>query len=178
MIRLLVFLFIGIGFCSCDGRCKLKSSKAEAVKTFSAKTQNETVFKYIPNKTAEIEVDILINNKTNIKFYSKLNKHNVVTVLSESSNPHTVLAYQNAQTTVTVSEEDRVIFKKSIDKTLFDNTDLFWSYAVLESVWVNDEQTLANCIVLDVVFKNPILKNEKMCYLMVNEDGSYSFKVV
>lgn len=178
MIRLLVLLFIGIGVFSCDGRYKLKSSKPEAVKTFSAKTQNETVIKYIPNKIAEIEVDTLIYNKTNIKIYSKLNKHDVVTVPTESSNPSTVLAYQNAQTTVLVQQKDRELFNKSIDKTLFDNTDLFWNYAVLESVWVNEEQSSANSIVLDVVFKNPVLKIERLCYLIVNENGSYTIKVV
>ncbi|TPV31551.1 hypothetical protein FJ651_15305 [Paucihalobacter ruber] len=178
MIRILVFLLIGICFCSCDGRYKLKSSKPEAVKTFSAKTQNETVIKYIPNKIAEIEVDTLIYNKTNIKIYSKLNKHNVVNVPAESSNPSTVLAYQNAQTTVLVQQEDRELFNKSIDKTLFYNTDLFWNYAVLESVWVNEEQSLANSIVLDVVFKNPVLKIDRLCYLIVNENGSYTIKVV
>jgi hypothetical protein len=178
MIRLLVILFIGIGLCSCDGRYKLKSSKPEAVKTFSLKTQNETVIKYIPNKTAEIEVDTLIYNKTNIKISSRLNKHDVVTIPADSSHPNTILAYQNTQTTVFIKQENRVLFNKSIDKTLFDNTDSFWNYALLESVWVNEEQSLAHSIVLDVVFKNPVLKNERLYNITVKENGSYIVKVV
>ena len=178
MMRLLICLLITLFIFNCDGRHQLKDSQTEAVKAFNLKTQHETVLEYIPNQTIEIETDTIINHQTHIKISSKLNKHDVVLVPKESTNTHTVLAYQNAQTKVLVKQNELVLFNKNIDKTLFYNSDSFWKFAVLESAWVNQEQSVANTVVIDVIFKNPVLKDEKLCFLMVKSDGSYSVQMI
>lgn len=178
MIRIIAFLLITIGLCSCEGRYKLKNSKVEAVKAFSLMTQNEIIFKYVPNQTVKIEADTLINDQTHIKISSKLNKHDVVLVPNKSTNTQTLLAYQNAQTSVLVKQKELVLFNKNIDKTLFYNSDSFWKFAILESVWVNQEQSVANRVVIDVIFKNPVLKHEKLCHLIVMDNGSFSVQLI
>ena len=180
MIRILISLIIVLFIFNCDGRHQLKHSRTEAVKAFNLKTQHETVLEYIPNKTVEIVSDTIINHQTHIKISSKLNKHDVVLVPKELSENKTVLAYQNAQTTVLVKQKELVLFNKSIDKTLFNNNnaDAFWKFAVLESAWVNQELSIANTAVIDIIFKNPVLKNEKLCHLIVKEDGSYSVELI
>lgn len=178
MIRILISLIIVLSIFNCDGRHQLKHSQTEAVKAFSLKTQHETVLEYIPNKTVEIVTDTLINYQTHIKISSKLNKHHVVLVPKKLSENKTMLAYQNAQTTVLVKQNELILFNKNIDKTLFYNSDSFWKFAVLESAWVNQELSIANTVVIDVIFKNPVLKHEKLCLLKINKDGSHSVELI
>ena len=163
---------------NCDGRRQLKNSQAEAVKTFSLNTQHETVIEYIPNKTVEIVTDTIINHQTHIKISAKLNKHDMVFVPKKSTMANAVIAYQNAQASVLIKQKESVLFNKSIDKTMFNNTDEFWKYAVLESVWVNQELSSDNAVVIDVIFKNPLLNHEKLCYLKVKDSGDYTVQVI
>lgn len=176
MKKLAFIFFVIISFCSCDGRYKLKNSKVEAVKAFNAKTQNEPILKFIPEESAQIEIDTLINNKTHIKIISKLSHDNVVMVPSQTSQSNITLAYKNTVANISVLQKDHAIFHKNIDKSWFENKNHFWKHAVLESVWVNQEQSLNDLIVFDIVFKNPLLKTDKLCYLIVDSIGNHKIK--
>lgn len=178
-MKSVIFIFLVIiSFCSCDGRYKLKSSKAEAIKGFNLKTLNEPILKYIPEYHAEMVSDTIINNRIQIKITSKLNNRDLVTVASQTPQTKAIFAYKNAQIEVLIQQKDRVLFNKIIDSSLFANTESFWNHAVLESVWVNQDLSLNNSIVLDVVYKNPELKTEKLFYLTVDEKGRYKVEVV
>lgn len=166
-------------FVSCDGRYKQKDSQKIAVKNFIEANKNLESITLVPQYPIEIITDTIISAHTKVHIKTKTSDNDLVKVRNKSQSDKKIIAYRKLESYVEIINDNQLIFSETIDSEMFINTsDVFWKYAILESVWVNEFESNKEEVFLDIVFKNPTTKNYKFFNLFVQKDGNYTINPV
>ncbi|WP_179335124.1 hypothetical protein [Winogradskyella costae] len=179
-----LLIIIIIGFTSCEGRKTQSQALYESIAEFKKTVTFETNI-YIPENYLEHQVDTLMSNgfRVKIKTYSDMTKDVLFSNIKDTINYQT--HYRNFKFDIRVEKEGQLIFEESFDKQkankLFGYRDDFASdspfynfdkLAILHSIQVDDEPSLKNKVLIDVMYAIPETNRTALHTLFVNDNGT------
>ncbi len=178
-----LLLILIIGFTSCDGRITQNQALSESIEEFK-KSASLEVNVYVPEAYLELEVDTLLSNgySVKIKTYSDMSNSVLFTKIKDTINYQT--HYRNFKFNISVSKDDKLIYKESFDKekankafnykaSLVPGSNLynFDKLSVLKSIQVNDDPSYTNMVLIDIIFAIPETDRYASHTLFINENG-------
>ncbi len=178
-----LLLILIIGFTSCDGRITQNQALSESIEEFK-KSASLEVNVYVPEAYLELEVDTLLSNgySVKIKTYSDMSNSVLFTKIKDTINYQT--HYRNFKFNISVSKDDKLIYKESFDKekankafnykaSLVPGSNLynFDKLSVLKSIQVNDDPSYTNMVLIDIIFAIPETDRYASHTLFINEKG-------
>ncbi|MFC0605830.1 hypothetical protein [Winogradskyella pulchriflava] len=184
-IGLLLLLFIAS--VSCEGRKSSSQALAEDVEEFIKNVTTEVDI-YVPKDYTEREVDTLMNNGYSIKIktYSDMENSVLFTKIKDTVNYQTY--YRNFKFDILVKIDNKVIYDETFDKkrvnkalnlkpnyTSGSSLYNFDKLAVLKSIELNNDPTLNNQVVIDVLYEIPNSNKQALHQLIIDDRGKANF---
>ena len=184
MKHLLGLLIIVISFTNCEGRKTKSQALSESIQKFN-KTVNFETNTFIPETYLEQEIDTLMSNgyRVKIKTYADMSNAVQFSKIKDTINQQT--HYRNFKFDILVEKEGQLIYKESFDKhkanQLFGYRDDyvpdsplydFDKLGVLQSIQVDDEPSLKNTVLIDVIYAIPESNRSAIHTLFVNDNGT------
>ncbi len=178
-----LLLILSIGFTSCDGRITQNQALSKSIEEFK-KSASLEVNVYVPETYLEHEVDTLLSNgyRVKIKTYSDMANSVVFTKIKDTVNYQT--HYRNFKFNISISKDDKLIYKESFDKKKVNNTfnykanlvsgsNLynFDKLAVLKSIQVNDDPSYTNIVLVNILYAIPETDRFASHTLFIDEKG-------
>ncbi|MBU2920462.1 hypothetical protein KO504_03850 [Winogradskyella psychrotolerans] len=179
-----LFIITLIAFTSCEGRKTQSQALSESIEEFK-KTVNFESNVYIPENYTEREVDTVMSNgfRVKIKIYSDMSSDVLFSKIKDTINYQT--HYRNFKFDIRVEKEGELIYEESFDKhkanQLFGYHNNyspdspfhdFDKLAILQSIQVDDEPSLKNTVLIDVMFAIPETNRSALHTLFVNDNGT------
>lgn len=180
---LLILLFFVV-LTNCDGRKSNNNSLSESVQEFNKDFKAE-VITYQPKDYIEIEVDTLLSNGYNVKIktYTDLNNSVVFSKIVDTINYKTY--HRNYKFDIRVEKHGKLIFKETFDKVkankkmgyksnLATDSPLynFNELAILKSITVDDEPSIKECVMINLMYAIPNTKRYASHTLFINDNGT------
>jgi len=184
LLGLLIVIIISVT--SCEGRKTKSQALSESIKNFN-KTINFETNTYIPETYIEHEVDTLMSNgyHVKIKAYSDMSNAVKFSKIKDTINQQT--HYRNFKFDIIVEKDGQLIYEESFDKLKankllgyrdnFVPDSPFYNFdklAILQSIQVDDEPSLKNEVLIDVIYAIPESNRSALHTLFINDDGSIS----
>ncbi|WP_458626923.1 hypothetical protein [Winogradskyella sp. PC D3.3] len=180
----LIVLAVVIGFTSCEGRTTKRQALLKSIEEFKKTVSFETNV-YIPKTYTEREVDTLMSNgyHVKIKTYSDMANSVLFSKIKDTINQQT--HYRNFNFDIRVEKEGQLIYEEHYDK-LKANKVLGYSenfhpdsplynfdkLAILKSIQVNEEPSVKNKVLIDIMFAIPETNRTATHTLYINADGT------
>ena len=185
----ILILVIIIAFISCDGRDRAYLTNEDILQENKLLDSFSENIQYIPEAYSEAITDTILSNgfRVKIKTYTDLNKNVSLTNIKDSITY--TKHYRNYKFDVLIEKENKVIYQKFFDKNVINNemklfkSDLtkdspyfnFDKLAVLKSIEIDDEPSLKEMVVINLMYIIPNTKRFSTHSLMVNENGDANF---
>ncbi|WP_347926286.1 DUF4738 domain-containing protein [Pontimicrobium sp. SW4] len=140
---LALFMVSFVFFTSCDGKDRAKKTSKEILEDSNLSPSFFEQVSYIPEQYSEEIVDTTFSNgfKISTKYFSDMN-NNVLNEF-EIDTIHYKHYYREFITELTVEFQEKKIFSKTIDKSLFENKDdaHFWEQSIMLGLFIDKELT-------------------------------------
>lgn len=174
---LLIIIVIGLGFTSCDGRRNHHESLNESIKEFKKKSAVQNT-DYIPKTFHEVITDTIMSNGKHIrlKAYTDM-KNSVVKTSKKQDNITLEKHYREVLTEVTLTNNDRVFFRQTIDKNLILKNDISKT-ALLKSstclgIWLDEFKSLGDDTVLITTYLEPETQEKAHYNIIIKPTGDF-----
>ncbi|MCK0114390.1 hypothetical protein [Gelidibacter sp. F63206] len=172
---------ISIVLMACDGRQTKKEALERAISEFKLRNSVLEVVNYQPEAYVEIVTDTIISNRTNVhvKNYSLLDEQ--IFVSSTTNANFNEVTYQRVfESEIIVSMASKDIFRTHISAKQFKlrDADLFWNDVTLQHVWVNQELSTDDDIILDMSFINPKNNAYRLYRMSIDPYGRESVNLI
>lgn len=173
-----IFVITLIAFTSCDGKDRAYKTNKEVLQEHKLLDTFSKNIKYIPEAYQEVKVDTLLTNgfKVNITYFTDM-EHNVTDTVKLDTITN-INNYRDHKATVTVAYNNKEVFNKTYDKTLFAKNDKpsrsFLNTAILNGANVNQLDSInKDYTTIDFVFCKPETDDCLLFKLKVNQTGKY-----
>lgn len=172
---------ISIVFMACDGRQTKKEALERAIFEFNLRNSDSEMFNYHPEAYVEIVTDTIISNRTNvhIKNYSLLDEQIFVSSTTKANYKETT--YQRVfESEVIVSTASKDVFRTHISAKKFKllDADPFWINVTLQHVWVNQDLSTDDDIILDMSFINAKNNAYRLYRMSIDPYGQESVNLI
>ena len=187
---IVLLVLLCIGFASCDGRKSHNGSLSDSIEMFK-KTVKIEMSSYTPETYVEQKVDTLLSNgfRVHIKTYSDMETNVVYSKIKDTINYKT--HYRNYKFDIRVEKNGKVVYNETFNKSrankilgFGDNfvTDSplynFNTLAVLKSIQINDEPSLKNDVLIDIIYAIPETNRYSLHTLFIMENGKSNMVIV
>jgi len=163
-ISILVLVF-AIAIVSCDGRDRVYKKNQDVFK-LDDKTNSEKIT-YIPEAYTETKTDTIISTDFNIhiKYFSLMNSS-----VELSKNE----LHRNFESQIIVYKKEKLIFNEMITKSDFINSNelQFWDNAIMQYVWLDEEQSNHSQVVINYSFLLPKTNTFQSFTLLIDQKGN------
>lgn len=163
-IPLLVF-FISIVFISCDGKHRVYEKKYDVFNQQDIPQVSNII--YIPNSYTETKTDTITstNFRVQIKYYSLMNS-----AVELSKNE----LHRNFESQIVVYKREKLVFNETINKSDFINSNelQFWDNAIMQYVWLDEEQSNQSLVVINYSFLLPKTNTIQSFTLHIDKKGN------
>lgn len=179
-MRLYSLLCFVLSIClyNCDGKHLKKDSQKIAVEHFIESTQDLEFVTLVPKQRLKIETDTLLSPQMHIKITTTSDDQNVLKIKHKSSSNQQIIAYQKFDAKVDITNHKKLIYSNIINTQTFSDDSVFWRYAILESVWVNQNKSDNHHVILDVVIKNVYTNTFQYFEIDIDKYGTQRIKPV
>lgn len=187
-----LLIFIIILFQNCDGRDRAHKTTDEALienKLLDSFSQNVSFY---PKNYSEVETDTILPNgfKVKIKAYTDMESH--VPFSKVKGSITYTKKYRNFKFDIIVEKDNTLIYQEHFDKDKINNllgynsayfteSSPFYNFdklAILKSIQVDDELSLKNEVLIDILYAIPNSNRLARHTLFVNENGETGFVIV
>ncbi|MBE9490966.1 MAG: hypothetical protein IMY67_11770 [Bacteroidetes bacterium] len=161
----ILILVFAIAIVSCDGRDRVYK-KSQDVFKLEGKTNSKKII-YIPEAYTETKTDTITNTDFNvhIKYYSLMNSS---VELSKKE------LHRNFESQIIIYKKEKIIFNETINKSDFINSNesQFWDNAIMQFVWLDEEQSNQSQVVINYSFLLPKTNTFQSFTLQIDEKGN------
>jgi hypothetical protein len=174
----LLFLTVIIVLSSCDGRNKGQRTAEQDLIDNKVLDGFSEIIEYIPEAYVEVVTDTILSTGFHIKIKTSSDMNNNVLYEFEADSIRYKQFYRNYVGELNVDFEESTVLKKTIDKSLFMDSDpnFIWDDAIMGQITLDQENTSSKEVFLDVFYclvESQICKDYK---LIINTSGDLKIK--
>lgn len=174
----LLFLTIIIVLSSCDGRNKAFRTAADDLKDSKVLDSFSETTTYFPETYVEVVTDTLLNNGLQVKIKTYTDMEDIILNEFVADSIKYKHYYRNYTGEIHIAHNKTLVFDQKIDKSLFKalSPDFNWKEAIMGQIVLDQENTNAKQVFIDVFYCVAESENCKDYKLIINRDGELKIK--
>ncbi|MFV0541117.1 MAG: DUF4738 domain-containing protein [Aestuariibaculum sp.] len=179
MYKFIFLLCISISFISCDGRARKYKDNREILKGNNLLRSFSEEITFTPKSYTEINTDTILSSgfRVKIKYYS-LEHDYIVKSVKLKTNSITKHYYKNFEAKLDILKDNTLVVSQNITKHHFLQfvPKNFRDKAIMQSLWINEENTTPNSIYLNTCLLVPETGVFKDFSIIIHHNGQIEIK--
>ncbi|MBD0833701.1 hypothetical protein [Aestuariibaculum sediminum] len=174
MYRIFLMLFLVSAFAACDGRSRAHMSNASVLKEDNLYKSFTEELKFIPEQPVVITTDTLLDSGFRVKLNYHSLENNLLEKRTQNINDSTTFSYyKKFEAHIQVYKNNENIVNTIIENSLFSSFEnyLFWENAIMQYLWVDQENSDINGVELKTAFHIPETDIYKDFIIKISESG-------